>query len=84
MTAAAATHPPSALPPLGSPPETASIRSAATGVSAASAASSAVFGAGTAGVVATRRHAEELARWLDDKLGALELPDDGLTGVVVG
>jgi hypothetical protein len=74
-------HPPSALPPLGSPPETASIRSAATGVSATS-TSSAVFGAGTAGVVATRRHAEELARWLDDKLGALDVPDDGLAGVV--
>lgn len=74
-------HPPSALPPLGSPPETASIRSAGTGVSATS-TSSAVFGAGTAGVVATRRHAEELARWLDDKLGALDVPDDGLTGAL--
>ncbi|KKY33402.1 hypothetical protein UCDDA912_g06625 [Diaporthe ampelina] len=67
--------------PLGSPRETASIRSAGTGASATS-SSSAVFGAGTAGVVATRRHAEELARWLDDKLGALDVPDDGLTGVV--
>ena len=73
----------SAHQPLGSPPETASIRSAATGASAAS-SSSAVFGAGTAGVVATRRHAEELARWLDDKLGALDVPGDGLTGAVVG
>lgn len=80
-TTTTAAHPPSALPPLGSPPETASIRSAATGVSATS-TSSAVFGAGTAGVVATRRHAEELARWLDDKLGALDVPDDRLTGVV--
>lgn len=73
-------QPPSAQP-LGSPPETASIRSAATGASATS-SSSAVFGAGTAGVVATRRHAEELARWLDDKLGALDVPDDRLAGVV--
>lgn len=76
-----AAQPPSAFQPLGSPPETASIRSAATGVSATS-TSSTVFGAGTAGVVATRRHAEELARWLDDKLGALDVPDDGLTGLV--
>ncbi|KAI3396175.1 hypothetical protein diail_378 [Diaporthe ilicicola] len=69
---------------LGSPPETASIRSGGTAASAATATSSSstVFGAGTAGVVATRRHAEELARWLDDKLGTLEVPDDGLAGVV--
>lgn len=78
---AAAAQPSLSAQPLGSPPETASIRSAGTGASAAS-SSSAVFGAGTAGVVATRRHAEELARWLDDKLGALDVPDDGLTGVV--
>lgn len=32
--------------------------------------------------MATRRHAEELARWLDDKLGTLEVPGDGLCGVV--
>lgn len=82
-TSTAAAQPPlSAFQPLGSPPETASIRSAATGVSATS-TSSTVFGAGTAGVVATRRHAEELARWLDDKLGALDVPDDGLAGAVV-
>ncbi|KAI7783357.1 hypothetical protein LA080_011918 [Diaporthe eres] len=80
-TPATAHPPPSSAQPLGSPPETASIRSAGTGASAAS-TSSAVFGAGTAGVVATRRHAEELARWLDDKLGALDVPDDGLKGVV--
>lgn len=80
-TPATAYPPSSSTQPLGSPPETASIRSAATGVSATS-SSSAVFGAGTAGVVATRRHAEELARWLDDKLGALDVPDDGLAGVV--
>lgn len=81
-TTPATPYPPSSsTQPLGSPPETASIRSAATGASAAS-TSSAVFGAGTAGVVATRRHAEELARWLDDKLGALDVPDDGLAGVV--
>lgn len=80
-TPATAYPPSSSTQPLGSPPETASIRSAATGASAAS-SGSAVFGAGTAGVVATRRHAEELARWLDDKLGALDVPDDGLAGWV--
>lgn len=80
-TATPATARSSSAQPLGSPLETASIRSAGTGASAAS-SSSAVFGAGTAGVVATRRHAEELARWLDDKLGALDVPDDGLAGVV--
>ncbi|ROV91573.1 hypothetical protein VPNG_09736 [Cytospora leucostoma] len=67
---------------LGSPPETASIRSAATGVTAQTTTSSVIFGAGTVGVMATRRLAEELARWLDDKLGTLEVPDDGLGGYV--
>lgn len=86
-------HEPSASPPpppsqlhtsalLGSPPETASILSAGTGATAQTSASSVIFGAGTAGVMATRRHAEELARWLDDKLGTLEVPDDGLGGFV--
>lgn len=67
---------------LGSPPETASIRSAATGLTAQTATSSVIFGAGTVGVMTTRRLAEELARWLDDKLGTLEIPDDGLGGFV--
>ncbi|KAF3761253.1 hypothetical protein M406DRAFT_347749 [Cryphonectria parasitica EP155] len=64
---------------LGSPSDVASVLSAAT---AQTSASSVMFGAGTAGVMATRRHAEELARWLDDKLGSLELPADGLGGAV--
>lgn len=63
----------------GSPSEAASVLSAAT---AQTSASSVVFGAGTAGVMAMRRHAEELARWLDDKLGSLEVPGDGLGGVL--
>ncbi|KUI59114.1 hypothetical protein VP1G_06343 [Cytospora mali] len=74
------TQPPSSV--LGSPPETASILSAGTHVTTQTTASSVMFGAGTAGVMATRRHAEELARWLDDKLGTLEVPDDGLGGMV--
>jgi hypothetical protein len=65
-----------------SPRDTASILSGATGATAQTTGSSVVFGAGTAGVMATRRHAEELARWLDDKLGTLEVPGDGLCGVV--
>lgn len=65
---------------LGSPSEAASVLSAATGHTAAS---SVMFGAGTEGVLATRRQVEELARWLDDKLGALEVPGDGLGGGMV-
>lgn len=38
--------------------------------------------AGSAGVMATRRHAEELARWLDEKLGKLDLPPMGFGGPV--
>lgn len=69
---------------IGSPSEAASILSAATGATAQTTSSSVLFGAGagTAGVMATRRHAEELARWLDDKLGTLEIPGDGLGGMV--
>jgi len=32
----------------------------------------------TTAVVAMRRHASDLARWLDDKLGTLTVPDDGV------
>ncbi|GKT46398.1 uncharacterized protein ColSpa_06579 [Colletotrichum spaethianum] len=32
----------------------------------------------TAGVVVLRRHAEDLARWLDDKLGSLRVPEEGV------
>lgn len=67
---------------VGSPSEVASILSTATGATAQTTASSVMFGTGTAGVMATRRHAEELARWLDDKLGTLEIPGDGLGGMV--
>lgn len=54
--------------------EVASILSAGTGVSSTT--------AGSAGVMATRRHAEELARWLDEKLGGLHLPPMGFGGPV--
>lgn len=76
------TSPPPAPTPhggFGSPSEVASIRSTAT---AQSTASSVMFGAGTAGVMATRRHVEELARWLDDKLGPLDIPPNGFGGPV--
>lgn len=55
--------------------EVASILSAGTGVSSSTIA-------GSAGVMATRRHAEELARWLDEKLGKLDLPPMGFGGPV--
>lgn len=73
---------PSSTAAMGSPSEAASILSAATGATAQTTASSVIFGTGTAGVMATRRHAEELAKWLDDKLGTLEIPGDGLGGMV--
>lgn len=82
-------HTPSASPPqppsqqhIGSPSEAASILSAATTAQTTTSTGSVMFGAGTAGVMALRRHAEELARWLDDKLGTLEVPGDGLGGVL--
>lgn len=54
--------------------DVASILSAGTGASSTT--------AGSASVMATRRHAEELARWLDEKLGALDLPPMGFGGPV--
>lgn len=35
-------------------------------------------GQGATAVAAMRRHAADLARWLDDKLGTLTVPDDGV------
>ncbi|CAN8098136.1 unnamed protein product [Discula destructiva] len=76
---------PSTSPPpppphgFGSPSEVGSILSTATGQTTAS---SIMFGAGTAGVMATRRHVEELARWLDEKLGPLDIPPNGFGGPV--
>ncbi|KAI1100620.1 hypothetical protein F4804DRAFT_39533 [Jackrogersella minutella] len=61
--------------PLGSPSEVASVASAgaATTASVATTASAAA-----SAVVAMRRQAEELARWLDDKLGSLGVLEEGL------
>lgn len=46
-----------------------SLRSAQTSTS--------LDGAVATSVVAMRKHANELARWLDEKLGLLTVPDDG-------
>ncbi|KAI1211341.1 uncharacterized protein F4807DRAFT_35413 [Annulohypoxylon truncatum] len=61
--------------PLGSPSEVASVASAGAATTASVATTTSV--AATA-VVATRRQAEELARWLDDKLGSLGVLEEGL------
>lgn len=60
-------------PLLGSPSEVESVAStgAATTTSIATATS-----VGASAVVAMRRHAEELARWLNEKLGPLGVPDE--------
>ncbi|KAI0394255.1 hypothetical protein F5Y17DRAFT_268209 [Xylariaceae sp. FL0594] len=64
---------PQPSPLLGSPSEVESIAStgAATTTSTATATS-----VGGSAVVAMRRHAEELARWLNEKLGPLGVPDE--------
>ncbi|KAH6696815.1 hypothetical protein F5X68DRAFT_232 [Plectosphaerella plurivora] len=49
-----------------------------TTASIASAGSSVAGSIGTAAVVSLRRHAEDLARWLDDKLGTLRVPEEGV------
>lgn len=68
---------------VGSPGEADSIISAggqttASLDSAAAAASAAGGGVTGAAVVALRRHAAELSRWLDDKLGTLTVPEEGV------
>jgi len=56
----------------GSPSEVESL------VSAGGQTTSSLESVGAASVVAMRRHAGELARWLDDKLGTLQVPaEDG-------
>lgn len=71
----AETHP---SPPLGSPSEVASVISAAPTTTSIGTAGSTNAGA----AVQIRREAEELARWLDDKLGNLGIPEDGSGGEV--
>ncbi|KAK8098608.1 uncharacterized protein PG998_014094 [Apiospora kogelbergensis] len=67
--AASSSHP----TPLGSPSEVESVASAG----AATTASVTTIGSvNAAGVALMRRQAEELAKWLDDKLGSLGVPDE--------
>ncbi|PNY29825.1 Uncharacterized protein TCAP_00258 [Tolypocladium capitatum] len=54
----------------GSPSEVESL------VSAGGQTTSSLESVGSASVVAMRRHAGELARWLDDKLGTLRVPEE--------
>lgn len=65
-------------PPLGSPSEVASVVSAAPTTNSITTTGSVNTGA----VVQIRRQAEELARWLDDKLGSLGIPEEGSSGEV--
>ncbi|KAI5866205.1 hypothetical protein GGS23DRAFT_617288 [Durotheca rogersii] len=62
-------------PPLGSPSEVESVASAGAATTASVATSASVA---ASAAVATRRQAEELARWLDDRLGSLGALEDGL------
>ncbi|KAI1074181.1 hypothetical protein F5B20DRAFT_586510 [Whalleya microplaca] len=63
-------------PPLGSPSEAGeSVASAGAATTASIATTASVA---TAAVVVMRRQAEELARWLDDKLGSLGVPEEAL------
>ncbi|KAL8358395.1 hypothetical protein RB601_009680 [Gaeumannomyces tritici] len=57
---------------VGSPSETTSVLS---GTSAAPSTTATSVGAAAAGL--TRRHTEELARWLDERLDTLWVPDEG-------
>ncbi|KID92990.1 hypothetical protein MGU_00579 [Metarhizium guizhouense ARSEF 977] len=56
----------------GSPSEVESL------VSAGAQTTSSLDSVGAASVVAMRRHAADLARWLDDKLGTLRVPEEGV------
>ncbi|KAK3332155.1 hypothetical protein B0T19DRAFT_439012 [Cercophora scortea] len=82
-TATATATSTSATPPLGSPSEAASILSANTiGAATVASQSSSVATAGgslsAAGVLAMRRQVEELARWLDEQLRTLCVPEEGI------
>ncbi|GAO16161.1 uncharacterized protein UV8b_05627 [Ustilaginoidea virens] len=56
----------------GSPSEVESL------VSAGGRTASSLDSVGAASVVAMRRHAGDLAQWLDDKLGSLRVPEEGV------
>lgn len=60
---------------VGSPSEVESL------ISAGGLTTSSLESASAAPVVAMRRHAAELARWLDEKLGTLRVPEEGI-GVI--
>ncbi|KAM0254893.1 hypothetical protein ACHAQJ_006330 [Trichoderma viride] len=60
---------------VGSPSEVESL------ISAGGLTTSSLESASAAPVVAMRRHAAELARWLDEKLGTLKVPEEGI-GVI--
>ncbi|OTA92836.1 hypothetical protein M434DRAFT_31448 [Hypoxylon sp. CO27-5] len=62
--------------PLGSPSEVESVASAGAATTASIATTTSVA---ASAVVATRRQAEELARWLDDKLGTLGVVEEGVS-----
>ncbi|KAK3902273.1 hypothetical protein C8A05DRAFT_34024 [Staphylotrichum tortipilum] len=66
-------------PPLGSPSESASIFSTHTAhtIGAASTTSTATVSGGSS-VSMMRRQVEELARWLDERLGGLCVPEEGV------
>ncbi|CAJ2505281.1 Uu.00g126750.m01.CDS01 [Anthostomella pinea] len=64
--------------PLGSPSEVASVASAGAATTASIATTAS---AGASAVVAMRRQAEELARWLNDKLGSLGVPEEEMGGI---
>lgn len=57
---------------VGSPSEVDSM------ISAGGQTTTSLESAGAAAVVAMRRHAADLARWLDDKLGSLTVPEEGV------
>ncbi|KAH9907421.1 hypothetical protein F4778DRAFT_537810 [Xylariomycetidae sp. FL2044] len=63
------------LPPPGSPSEVESVMSAGAATTASVATTTASVAASA--VVLVRRQAEELARWLDDKMGSLGVPEEG-------
>jgi hypothetical protein len=64
---------PQPSPLLGSPSEVESVASTGAATTASIATTTSV---GASAVVAMRRQAEELARWLDNKLGSLGVPDE--------
>lgn len=57
---------------MGSPSEVDSM------ISAGGQTTTSLESAGAVAVVAMRRHAADLARWLDDKLGTLTVPEEGV------